>query len=78
MLVLCARIYEVEIRLCIGKRHRHGHGHVTYHREESHVPPGWGLLILSHEFHVDIGFLGSAVVVLLPDLLAIVQIRVHN
>jgi hypothetical protein len=50
----------------------------TDNAEEREVPPSWFLLVLSHQFHVNVRLFRGAVHVLLPDVFAVVQIRIYD
>lgn len=53
-------------------------GGKTYSDEQAHVPPVRCLFVLPHQFYVYVRFLTGAVLVLLPDFFATMQVRIHN
>lgn len=53
-------------------------GGMTDDGEEGEVPPRRRLLVLFHQFHVDIWLFGGAVHVLLPYVLAVVEVRIYD
>lgn len=50
----------------------------TDNAEEGEVPPSRRLFVLSHQFHVNVRLFRGAVHVLLPNVLAVVQIRIYD
>lgn len=64
--------------MAAGAGENKGRGGSTDDGKEREVPPRWCLFVLSHQFHVDVRLFCGAVHVLLPDVLAMVKIRVYN
>lgn len=50
----------------------------TDNAKEREVPPSRCLFVLFHQFHVNVRLFRGAVHVLLPNILAVVQIRIHD
>jgi hypothetical protein len=64
-----------------GRRGEGGRGEreaVTYKNKKRHVPPGRGLFVFAHKFHVNIGLFTRAAPVLRHDPLAVVEDGVDN
>lgn len=51
---------------------------MTDEAEEGEVPPRRRLLVLFHQFHVNIWFFGGAIHVLFPYILPVVEVRIHD